>query len=378
MRSTSKHRFIRGCILGVVVAMVAAVCAAPAGASSAYTWGSYYGGAPDEQISKTLAPGLTNPIQVEPSNSSTYFLDEDGSVWAEGNNEDGQLGNGTTESSPFTPVRVGIPAGVFIVALAQAKNSGFAITSTGHVWAWGLNEHGVLCLGNKSITLTPKEVPGLTGVVEGAGGGAHSIFRLSNGTVDTCGTNQNGQLGVGKGIKEQLTPVQVPGLSEIVEIGAGSGGALQANGELHLWGGDTHGEECNGVQEKAVYTPEVVATNVESFSKDGDSTANGDTLLLKAGEMYGCGADKKGGVGDGGGTSKDLPTPTGQHYVEVTAGAEYGHGVDAEGNVFAWGAGAHGVLGTGNNKTQLKPVLMDSGVSSIASTAERSGDIHTV
>jgi alpha-tubulin suppressor-like RCC1 family protein len=75
-----------------------------------------------------------------------------------GANECGELGNGST-SSATSPVRVGLPGTV-----QQVGAGGFfgaALLSDGTVWAWGNNENGQLGSATGACASTPQHVQGL-------------------------------------------------------------------------------------------------------------------------------------------------------------------------------------------------------------------------
>ncbi len=66
---------------------------------------------------------------------------------------------------------------------------GLALKSDGTVWAWGNNDKGQLCDGTTNARPTPGQIPGLTGVTQISGGpgsdyGFGSGYALkSDGTV---------------------------------------------------------------------------------------------------------------------------------------------------------------------------------------------------
>src|SRR6185437_5348601 len=89
-----------------------------------------------------------------------------GTVWAWGNNASGQLGNGTTTNST-TAAEVSGPTGlgVFInqsvgsaIAIAAGANHSLAVLIDGTVWAWGDNSDGELGNGTTTSTSAPVQV----------------------------------------------------------------------------------------------------------------------------------------------------------------------------------------------------------------------------
>jgi alpha-tubulin suppressor-like RCC1 family protein len=82
------------------------------------------------------------------SNGQTITILTNGSVWAWGDNEKGQLGNGTTKNADV-PVPVDVPAGVNFVYVNSGGYSCYAIDSQGRLWDWGGNDNGQLGTGSQ-------------------------------------------------------------------------------------------------------------------------------------------------------------------------------------------------------------------------------------
>ena len=96
--------------------------------------------------------------EVGSSNSTEYALLTNGSLYAWGKGNDGQLGDGGTVNSFTTPVQVRFPAGVQIASIprdAMPYDTALAVDTTGRVWGWGDNYGGELCLGNTKTYKTP-------------------------------------------------------------------------------------------------------------------------------------------------------------------------------------------------------------------------------
>lgn len=144
-------------------------------------------------------------------------LKENGEVWAWGRNNNGQLGDGST-TDRATPVKVlnisdvvAIAAGGSAIDYANFGGHSLALRRDGTVWAWGLNNHGQLGDGTATNQTTPVQVVGLTDVVAIAAGRFHSLARKKDGTIWAWGYNAYGQLGDGT-TTDRLTPTQVSGI----------------------------------------------------------------------------------------------------------------------------------------------------------------------
>ena len=72
-----------------------------------------------------------------------------------------------------------------------------AANASGGVWSWGSDSGGQLGNGSDGDQGAPVQIAGLTNVVQVAAGETFSMARKSDGTVWTWGSNANGQLGTG-------------------------------------------------------------------------------------------------------------------------------------------------------------------------------------
>jgi alpha-tubulin suppressor-like RCC1 family protein len=103
-----------------------------------------------------------------------------GAVLAWGQNDFGQLGNATTTSSD-TAVRVKLPPGTKVTAISAGCTHSLALTATGHVLAWGQNNFGQLGDGsttNSDIPVEARLAAGLTATAIGAGPDAFASFAV--------------------------------------------------------------------------------------------------------------------------------------------------------------------------------------------------------
>jgi alpha-tubulin suppressor-like RCC1 family protein len=144
-----------------------------------------------------------------------------GRLLAWGGNELGHLGDGTTKLRR-SPVRVHLPAGVKVVAAYGGLLHSVALTTTGRVLAWGDNERGQLGNG----TLTASHVPVWVHIPHGvriralAAGRSFSLALTRSGKVLAWGDDAEGQLGDGSHHSRDVPfQIQVPG--KVISIGAG-------------------------------------------------------------------------------------------------------------------------------------------------------------
>lgn len=278
-----------------------------------WSWGgNFYGQLGDGTMLESgvaiRVPGLTGLIDVSAGSFHALALAADGKVWAWGEGISGKLGNGAAADSSV-PVRVqGLGA---VRAIAAGGDHSLAIlASDGSVWAWGANDFGELgngAGGASVFSAVPVQVPGLVGVVAVAAGAYHSLALKADGTVWAWGINSRGMLGNGTTVDSNL-PVQVQGLSGVTKIAAGSWHslALTAAGNVWSWGWNRRGALGNGTLADSPVATLVPGLSGLTFIDGGDW----HSLALKgSGALHGWGWNSAGQLGDG--TTMDASLPVG-------------------------------------------------------------------
>ena len=191
----------------------------------------------------------------------TAVLLADGTVRTFGSNITGQLGvNDTTQRN--TPVQVfGISSSAVAVACGFRFSS--VILSDGTVRTFGSNNRGQLGVNDTTQRNTPVQVFGISSsAVAVACGGYHMAVLLTDGTVRTFGSNNNGQLGVND-TTNRLTPVQVFGISSsatAVACGYYYTAVLLADGSVRTFG--TNGTGQLGVNDTTSRLTPVQVLNI--------------------------------------------------------------------------------------------------------------------
>jgi Regulator of chromosome condensation (RCC1) repeat len=249
-------------------------------------------------------------------------MKSDGTVWAWGGNNYGQLGdNSTTQRN--VPVQVSGLSGVTAIAVGSAAFHSLALKSDGTVWAWGSNATGQI--GNNSLTDSHVPVQVLSGVTAIAAGDSHSLAVKSGGTVWAWGYNGFGQLG-NNSTTDSHVPVQVVGASGITAIAGGYGHSLALKSDATVW-----------------------AWGMNGFGQLGNNSITESLVAVQVSGLSG---------------------------VTAIAGAHYHSlALKSGGTVWAWGYNSNGQLGDTTTTFRKVPVQV-SGLSSV--TAIAGGDAHSL
>ncbi len=130
----------------------------------------------------------------------SLFLKSDGSLWAMGANRFGQLGDGTYGGTDygFTTLPEQIVTSN-VTAIAAGEYHSLFLKSDGSLWAMGYNQYGQLGDGTSGVynqTNTPEQIVA-SGVTAIAAGGGHSLLLKSDGSLWAMGFNYDGELGDG-------------------------------------------------------------------------------------------------------------------------------------------------------------------------------------
>lgn len=273
--------------------------------------------------------------------SSRFAITSDGALWAWGQNDNGQIGDGTTENR-FPPVRIAIGA-----------------TATGQIpYGTAVQEH-------------PEER--FLEIVMSAAGGSHSLAILSDGSLWAWGANDSGQLGDGTTINRS-TPVRIMDNVEYVIAGSRFSMAITDDHILWVWGAGPLGDGASGTR----HSPNMILENVRFVTASPQSTSMDGRFaaITHNDELFVWGTNPNGGLGLGSWGDRLSPAflVDNVRYVATVGGRE-GHTMAIQNNneLWAWGDSFHGQIGDGTHERRTRPVYIMSNVAHVATSVS-----HTV
>jgi len=321
-----------------------------------------------------MSGGLLESIAA--GDAHTCALTTGGGVKCWGSNAQGQLGDGTTTNRPTAVDVTGLSTGV--TAITAGGNHTCAVFADGRVKCWGENQYGQLGDGTTTQRSTPVDVTGLaSGAIAISAGDFHTCAITTGGGVKCWGNNGQGQLGNG-GITASLTPVDVSGLtSDVTAISANSWTTCAvASGAARCWGNNQYGQLGDNTT-----TQRLTPVNVTGLTSGVTTVAAGEfhTCAITTGGKAMCwGNNNNGQLGDNTTARSFTPVEVSgltSGVATIDAGNSHTCAVTTGGGAKCWGLNGNGQVGDGTTTQRLRPVdvtSLTSGVSAVGT-----GDFHS-
>ena len=321
---------------------------------------------------------------------------EDGSVFASGYNNSGQLGTGDNDTR-LTPTRVaGLPplSGRVRQVATGGKHNGI-VTEPGDLLMCGCGRRGRLGLGDEEDRTTPTPVARAMfddeAVLMVACGLAHTAVATEGGGVYTFGYGEYGQLGHGDE-ENQLAPRRVPAVGfngeRIVMVAAGGRHtvALSEAGHVFTWGDGEDGQLGHGDRESQRAPRQVEAGRFGGETVVFVAAWGGLTVAVTAGgRLYTWGCGRLGRLGHGDTGNRLAPTLVGAQafggsaVVMAACGSMHTLVVTEDGALWACGFGLYRHLGL-SDRVVTWPVFQRIGAGAFGSVrvvAAAAGSAHS-
>ena len=329
----------------------------------------------------------SSPVQL----GSSYWIDiynagaafyggaaikENGTLWAWGDNWQGQLGQNTNggdwpawSGAISSPVQIGSDTtwgeGTTSLGNKTHLSVGYAgvgcIKTDGTLWMWGNNPGGKLGQNDTASRSSPAQVPGTTWkqiVVS-----YYSAFAIkTDGTLWSWGDGNGGALAQNSTVKYS-SPVQIPGTTwDIVDSVSDKGcAAIKTDGTMWAWGRNNYGQL--GINDRTDRSSPVQIPGTTWSNIDGSGSDPGALATRTDGTLWSWGYNAHGRLGQNNITSYSSPVQIpGTDWAKtdrkkLSGGALYSSGaIKTDGTFWTWGKNNYGQLGKNSVVNYSSPV----------------------
>ena len=274
---------------------------------------------------------------------SSFAIKNDGTLWAWGYNSYGQLGDSTTVDR-HTPVHIMDN----VKSFSMRGEHSLVIKSDGSLWAWGDNWSGKLGDGTQNNSATPVHI--MDNVTAISAGGHHSLAIKSDGSLFSWGSNWTGQLGYGDIYNVEI-PVHITDSITAISAGGLHSLVIKSDGSLWAWGHNSYGQLGDSTTIEK-YTPVHIMDNVIEINAGGYHSL----VITNDGSLWAWGENWNGKVGDGTTTHRNEPIKIMDNMIAVSGGNRHSLAIKGDGTLWAWGSNEFGGLGDGTTIDRYTPV----------------------
>jgi alpha-tubulin suppressor-like RCC1 family protein len=297
----------------------------------------------------------TTLVQISRGSAFSCAVGEDGGVYCWGDNSQGQLGDGTRNTST-TPYQTLSPQQ--ILQVSAGGQHACAIKHSGEVLCWGANGSGQLGSGDYVRATSAALVPGIHNAIQVSAGEAHTCAVLVDGDLACWGKGSFGRLGVGMSSTPSTMPVPVyPPLEEVVQVSCADEHtcARTRSGEVYCWGRNSDGRLGTGnLQNQPVPTRVIHLPEISHISAGGNHTCA--MSATKEALCWGLGSSGQLGVGDLNSSNIPLAVHNLSPVGLIEAGQEYTCALQGDGVLKCFGTATDQRLGSGISGISNLPV----------------------
>ena len=329
-----------------------------------------------DQIQTTPEKVMDSVLSICAGAFNTMAIKSDrGSLWAWGEASFGAIGDGSgyerdASGSMITDHRAEPSQTMVTGVSAVSVGHGYAMAITdGSLWAWGFNNAGQLGDGSTEERISPVFI--MDSAIAVATGDTFALALKMDGSLWAWGDNSQGQLGDGKGGKDgdyNATPQKIMDSVAVISAGGHHAMAIKTDGSLWAWGYNYVGQLGDGTTNDK-NTPVKIMDSVTAVSSGGSHT-----MAIKTdGSLWAWGDNGNGEIGNGAGGNPNINSIAGDYEVSpvkimdsvtaVSAGGFHSIAIKTDGTLWAWGDNTFGQLGDGTQTERHSPIKIMDGVS---------------
>ena len=324
--------------------------------------------------------------------SKIIVKDSNGKLYSWGRNNYGELGNGTTKDSSM-PVCISDVEGSplnkrnIVDVYVIYSDTIIAKDSSGKLYSWGDNNIGELGNGttaNSSMPICISDIKNspLKGknIVDVHNYGSTIIAKDSNGKLYTWGNNEYGELGNGTTTDSSMpicisdienSPLKGKNIIDVVYVPSNFGYTIivnDSNGKLYTWGYNDYGQLGNGTTTNS--SMPICISDIENSQLNGKRIVKiyeeFEYIIVKdnSGKLYSWGSNRSGQLGDGTTENSSMPVCISdiansplkeKNIVDVYNGSI---AKDSDGKLYSWGNNFYGQLGDGTRNNSSMPICI--------------------
>ena len=228
------------------------------------TWDTDSGRYDLKSPGEVLLPWTSNAVMISTGREFACSLLDDGSVYCWGNNNYGQLGDGTTTYSGL-PREVLLPSDRFAISIDSGDYHTCAVLDNGEMYCWGRQNYGNMGTGKGSISSNNAdykikvpvkvEIPLDKSVSFMGVGEYHGCAVMTDNSLWCWGYNNHGEIGLGNVSSSNNEIIRKPMEIDMqfynpiisIDLGPESTCTLHDDGLLNCWGENEYGEVGNGL-----------------------------------------------------------------------------------------------------------------------------------
>jgi hypothetical protein len=293
--------------------------------------------------------------EIAMGDATMFAIKTDGTLWGWGYNFEGYLGDGT-KINRKTPLKISTDNKW--TKVTAKGGTAMAIKSDGTIWAWGLNAGG---FGNGSIFKDTNKIIniGSQNWLELSAGDAYSFGIKNDNSLWVSGANIYSQLGDNTSTSK-YTYFNHPFLSSIKNTFTSNGFgnfAIKTDGSLYAWGGNNFGSL--GVNSLNVREKKPIQVGTSKWKFIGHFLAH--TLgIQEDGSLWGWGNNDSNQISSSAIAESRVPIQIGtdKNWKMTAIGVFHSLALKEDGSLYAWGGNNYGQLGVPDGKLRTSPTLI--------------------